>query len=182
MKIINSKTLRLAFLLGVMTLISAGPAFAGDDLQGPVLPAACTQIEVPQGQALISHTYAIGVQIYRWSGVRWDLVAPAATLFGDEDLQEIVGNHFGGPTWMSNDGSSVVAARVDGCTPDVSAVPWLLLKATSKDGDGPFGRTSYIQRVNTAGGLAPLNPGYYAGSVVRVPYRAEYYFYQATQN
>jgi hypothetical protein len=29
------------------------------------------------------HAYAIGVQIYRWNGTSWDLVAPDATLYAE---------------------------------------------------------------------------------------------------
>jgi hypothetical protein len=37
---------------------------------------------------------------------------------------------------------------------------------------------SYIQRVNTMGGLAPTAPGSYIGVTVDVPYTAEYYFFR----
>ena len=38
---------------------------------------------------------------------------------------------------------------------------------------------TYIQRVNTVGGLAPAEPGDFVGQEVEVPYTAEYYFYRA---
>jgi hypothetical protein len=37
---------------------------------------------------------------------------------------------------------------------------------------------TYIQRVNTVGGLAPEYAGDYVGEEVRVPYAADYYFYR----
>jgi hypothetical protein len=37
---------------------------------------------------------------------------------------------------------------------------------------------SYIQRVNTTGGLAPVEPGEEPGEEARVPYTADYYFYR----
>ena len=64
-------------------------------------------------------------------------------------------------------------------TVDSDAVPWLLLKATSTEGHGIFSRVTYIQRVNTVGGVAPTEPGTYVGEEVSVPYTTEYYFYRA---
>lgn len=180
MKMINIvSSFRLAVILSFIVLASAGSALGNEYGEGPALPAGCAAVEAPEGHELVFRAYAIGVQIYRWSGTRWDLTAPAASLFADSAFENRIGYHFGGPTWMSNDGSSVVAARVDGCTPDATAVPWLLLRRTATNGDGLFGETSYIQRVNTTGGLAPTTAGFAAGVIARVPYTAEYYFYES---
>lgn len=54
------------------------------------------------------HAYAIGVQIYRWNGTSWDLVAPDATLYAESGYYGKVARHYGGPTWESNSGSKVV--------------------------------------------------------------------------
>lgn len=179
MKIFNiGKTLRSAVMLSAVFLISTSAVVADDSLQGPVLPPSCSMIEVPQGYSLVARSYAVGVQIYRWNGSQWSFVAPSATLYADADLDNLIGTHFAGPTWLSNGGSSVVAARVDGCTPDAGSIPWLLLRATATDGEGLFSKVRYIQRVNTAGGNAPSTPGRANGMVVRVPYTTEYYFYQ----
>jgi hypothetical protein len=37
---------------------------------------------------------------------------------------------------------------------------------------------TFIQRVNTVGGLKPAEPGEEVGEVARVPYAADYYFYR----
>jgi hypothetical protein len=73
----------------------------------------------------------------------------------------------------------VIASRLEGCTPDPTAIPWLLLQTVSTEGPGIFHRVTYIQRVNTTGGLAPPAPGSSIGAEVEVPYTAEYYFYRA---
>jgi len=73
----------------------------------------------------------------------------------------------------------VVAARLDGCTPNRGAIPWLLLGATSASDHGKFGGVTYIQRVNTIGATAPAEAGLFVGDEARVPYTAEYYFYDA---
>jgi hypothetical protein len=72
----------------------------------------------------------------------------------------------------------VVGARLFGCTPDSTAIPWLLLETVSTGGPGIFSSVTYIQRVNTTGGVAPAGPGSSIGETVQVPYKAEYYFYR----
>lgn len=72
------------------------------------------------------------------------------------------------------------AARVQdtGCTPDPTAIAWLLLEKTETSGSGVFSKITYIQRTNTTGGLAPVEPGA-LNELREVPYTAEYYFYRA---
>jgi hypothetical protein len=91
--------------------------------------------------------------------------------------------HFAGPTWRAKDGSEVVGrvetrAAVDG------AIPWLRLVASSTS-DGPDGdrlaRTTFIQRVETAGGVAPAGPTcneQTVGMTAEVPYTAVYAFWK----
>ena len=72
-----------------------------------------------------------------------------------------------------------VKARTE--SPNVNAIPWLLLDAKSASGDGVFGQTASIQRGQTIGGKAPrqgCGPTQ-AGNETRVPYKATYYFYIA---
>ena len=148
------------------------------DLPSPI----CDSIEVPDGNRLAFRVYALGVQVYRWNGTAWAFVEPVATLFADSHYHGEVGTHYVGPTWESNSGSKVVAARVPGtgCTPDSTAIPWLLLQKVSTEGPGIFNSVTFIQRVNTTGGTAPTAPGSVIGEVKEVPYTAEYYFYRAT--
>jgi hypothetical protein len=145
------------------------------------LPSDCGSVQVEAGNKVSFHVYAIGVQIYRWNGNSWDFVAPSANLYADAGYHGKVGIHYEGPRWESNSGSIVEAARVPdtGCTPDLNAIPWLKLKTVSIEGHGIFSKTTYIQRVNTAGGLRPTVPGSFIGEEKRVPYTAEYYFYRA---
>src|SRR5439155_17162999 len=108
--------------------------------------------------------------------------APAAVLYANAGYDGEVGTHYAGPTWESNSGSKVVGRRVAGCTPDSTAIPWLLLQAVSTDGPGIFHRVTYVQRVNTVGGVAPSAPGSFVGEEADVPYTAEYYFYRAAND
>jgi hypothetical protein len=55
----------------------------------------------------------------------------------------------------------------------------LLLKQVNTEGAGIFSKVTFIQRVNTTGGLAPSSPGTVDGETKESPYTAEYYFYRA---
>ncbi|HXG64508.1 MAG TPA: DUF3455 domain-containing protein [Blastocatellia bacterium] len=172
----------LVILLAVAGLAPASisVARAGDDNRAPDLPSPlCDSVAVPPGHTVAFHTYALGVQVYRWNGASWDFVGPVANLYADANYRGKVGTHYAGPTWESNSGSNVVARRLAGCTPEPTAIPWLLLEAVSTDGPGIFSRVTYIQRVNTTGGLAPTAPGSAIGEEKGVPYTTEYYFYRA---
>ena len=144
--------------------------------QSPELPPICSALE--QEQAPIFHVFAIGVQIYRWSGTSWELVGPDAKLYAEDGYHGQVGKHYVGPTWESNSGSKIVARKVADCTPDASAVAWLLLEKVTTTGSGIFAKAAYVQRVNTTGGVKPALGGSTVGEERRVPYTAEYYFYQ----
>jgi len=167
----------------VAVLILLAPAIAqigraDNDSREPDL-SACPSIQVPPGNVVAFHVYAVGVQIYQWNGSAWAFVAPSARLFADAGYHGQVGTHYADPTWESNSGSKVLGARQAGCTPDPNSIPWLRLGAVSSQGPGIFHRVSFVQRVNTVGGDAPSSPGSTNGQVTEVPYTAEYYFYRA---
>jgi hypothetical protein len=63
--------------------------------------------------------------------------------------------------------------------PVAGAVPWLLLATKSNGPEGSFSRVTSIQRVNTAGGVAPAAgcASDSAGATARVHYTADYYFF-----
>ena len=160
---------------------SASTTLAQDSFGVPDLPSPlCDKVNAPAGTKLSSHVYALGVQIYRWTGTNWLFIAPEAALYSDQCYDTQVGIHYAGPIWEANDGSTVKAARIDGCTPFRGAIAWLLLGATSNSGEGRFARVSHIQRVNTIGGTAPAEAGAFIGDEARVPYTTEYFFYRLT--
>ena len=168
----------IAFVAAVAAALALAPA-AGAAPAEPVVPTA---IAVPDGHKLFLVGHATGVQIYSCNGTAWGLVAPRADLVDDKG--KLIVTHFGGPSWQAKDGSLVVARRDAGH--DVAGtIPWLRLAATSTsagaDGDRLAG-TTYIQRIATTGGVAPAasecGPSK-AGTVVEVPYAADYYFWKA---
>lgn len=176
---LHSLKLTLAALVLLLLALSVPTgADPGKDSRVPDL-GPCQDLQAPEGNKVASHVYADGVQIYRWDGSRWVFVGPEAELFADNGEHGVVGIHYGGPTWESLSGSKVVATVLERCTPDPTAIPWLLLKAVSSEGPGIFHGVTFIQRVNTTGGLVPAAPGDYPGEIAEVPYTAEYYFYRA---
>lgn len=174
------RVIGLVILLAVAGFASISFAQENDSNRTPELPPGiCDSVQVPPGNKVAFHAYALGVQIYKWNGASWVFVAPEATLYASHNYRGKVGTHYAGPTWESNSGSNVIGRRLAGCSVDSTAVDWLLLEAISTDGPGVFNGTTYIQRVNTVGGKAPTIPGGFVGAEARVPYTAEYYFYRA---
>ncbi len=170
-------------LKSVLCAAAAFTAQAGHDNRFPDLPAVCDQIAAPTDNKVVFHVFANGVQIYHWNGTAWVFFAPEANLYSDANHHGLVGTHFAtpnGPAWQMKSGSKVVEQRVDGCTPDSSAIQWLLLRTVIEEGNGVLNGVSFVQRVNTVGGIAPSTPGTTTGDEARVPYTAEYFFYRST--
>lgn len=160
----------LALLLG-----SGLTALAGNDNRAPEVP---DQIAVDGTTNKIQfHGFGVGFQVYTWNGTDWGRAVPEATLFvGGAPLVD----HFAGPTWESPSGSRVVGAVVNAVIMDTNAIPWLLLSAVPDRTQGPgiFADTTFIQRVNTTGGKAPIENGAFVGQVFKSPYTADYFFYR----
>ncbi len=173
-----------AFIL--LAIASVAPLSVAMATTEPQLPIGCESISVPEGNKLAFHVYAKGSQIYKWNQTtaKWDFIAPIATLFAEKNFFGEVGIHYAGPKWESKSGSKVEARRVadTGCTPDPTSIAWLLLSKWDTTGAGIFSTVTYIQRVNTSGGVAPTEPGTVANETREIPYTAEYYFYKAEKN
>jgi Protein of unknown function (DUF3455) len=139
----------------------------------------------PANETLAMVLPAGGVQIYECGAkedkagqYEWQFIAPEADLYNAYGAK--VGHHFAGPHWESSDGSRVVGTpkeRAD--APSAGAIPWLLLSAKSDGPQGSFSKVTSIQRVHTAGGVAPESGCSEAtlGKQVRVNYTADYYFF-----
>jgi hypothetical protein len=156
-------------------------------------------LEVPAGNVAYLTTRAEGTQNYvcvlAAEGFGWQFFGPQATLFDDGNQQ--VATHFlsrnpdeagvARATWQhSGDTSAVWAAAVanssDPAFVATGAIPWLLLRAVGTTFDGSLAATTYIQRVNTAGGVAPASGCHSArdaGKKALVSYSTDYIFYRA---
>ena len=194
----NQSTLfvRIGIALGlVVSGCAAAPteqvaevATTEEALSASICPAGVPTTLAPDAdQTIKASVTGVGVQIYMCNatatGFAWTFVAPQANLL--DDCDKLIGTHFIGPTWQSNDGSSVVAAKAAGATVDASAVPWLWLKATSHGAtSGRFSDVTQIQRLSTVGGIVPSTTcdATKLGSIAQVPYTAQYVLYkQKTQ-
>ncbi len=186
--------------LAVVTLIAATtPTAHARRFFPPRVPAA---LEVPAGNRPFLEGHAIGTQDYiclsSESGYGWAFFGPQATLF-DHDRKQIT-THFlsANPfeaatpraTWQhSRDTSAVWAVAIASSDNSrfvkAGAIPWLLLQVVGAE-DGPYHgdrliRTTFIQRLNTRGGVAPSTGCAVAtdvGKKALVPYQADYFFFK----
>ncbi len=173
-------------------------------------PDVPIDIQVPEGNVVFLKGQAVGTQNYACSpsgtGFAWILFTPEATLFNRADKQTIT--HFFGPNpdqndvntdprvvskgairaaWQARDTSTVWAKVSPLSRPVVvrpDSVPWLLLETVGVQ-EGPTGGdtltpTTFIQRVNTVGGLAPptgCSNSTDVGKKAFIPYTADYFFF-----
>jgi hypothetical protein len=190
----NTRALWFLTLHLCLASVACSAADAGDDAAGsedlgavsealktPPLPSPI--LAVPAGNKLAFAYDAIGVQIYACAatatGYGWTLKAPDARLYNHH---KPVIDHYVGPTWeWIKDGSKVQAVKLQGFTDDPSAIPELLLQATTHEGAGRMDDVTYIQRLETTGGLAPTTgcDADHVGATSNVEYTATYYFYRA---
>jgi hypothetical protein len=182
----------------IVTLAMA-PAAAAPGVVPPALPA---NLEVPAGYKAFIAARATGTQNYiclpTATSVAWTFLGPQATLF-NEDSEQVI-THFLSPnpaengapraTWQhSRDTSAVWAVAIASSTDPAyvapGAIPWLLLEVTGAEYGPRWGdklaRTRFIQRVNTAGGVAPsagCSAATDAGTRALVPYTTDYILYR----
>jgi hypothetical protein len=143
-----------------------------------------TQLIPPAGNVEVLRLHGDGVQIYvstpnpsNPSQFVWTFTAPSADLSNNGGHS--MGSHYVGPTWEANNGSLVKGTKIAGVTVDSSAIPWLLLRGRDWAGHGMFSEVTYIQRLDTVGGLAPSWTPTAAGIEVDVHYTATYVFFEA---
>jgi hypothetical protein len=196
----NRTTCRVLVIACAVALAVTLPQPAGADRDTrPRVPA---NLQVPAGSKMFLAGRAIGTQNYiclpSGSGLAWSFFGPQATLFNRDGTQVIThflsANPFEGgmsrATWQhSRDTSSVwgraIASSSDPAFVAPSAIPWLLLQVVGAK-DGPTGghrltATTFIQRLNTLGGIAPSTGCTLStdvGKMALVPYVADYFFYE----
>ena len=175
-------------LIVLAALAALAVSLVGVAQAGPAEPSAPAKVAVPDGHKLFLVGHASGFQVHECTATGWRFAGPLANLYDDNG--NLLTTHFGGPSWQAKDGSKI-AATLDGdgtITVDPTAIPWLRLRVTSAtagaDGDR-LAATTYIQRLETTGGLAPAPGACNAGTVgqvARVHYTAVYAFWKATGN
>jgi Protein of unknown function (DUF3455) len=175
----------LVLVSGLAACNTVMPGSAPAPAQAVALPSAL-QPAANERPAFTVH--ARGVQIYACAAAEgaapaWSFVAPEATLFQSASSDTVMGSHGAGPFWQAADGSKVVGkvkARAD--APSAAAIPWLLLTTTSTGGPGRMAGATSVQRIHTAGGVAPAGGCASkddVGKQARVPYTSDYVFFTA---
>jgi hypothetical protein len=186
--------------LWMMSVLAVSPqAAAADEVTPPPVPP---EIEVAPGNRAFLEGHGVGTQNYvcvpSGAGFAWRLFTPEATLF-DDDAEQVT-THFFGPNpfengtirvaWQHSRDSSTVWGQVVTPSSDPrfvapDAIPWLLVgrvgARTGPTGGGVLAKTTFIQRVNTTGGVAPSTGCASSTDVGRtafVPYTADYVFYR----
>lgn len=156
-----------------------GPTTAAPGSGAPDVPAA---IAAPSGHRVATTLKGSGLQNYecraKAGGYEWAFVGPEAALRDRSDA--LVGRHYGGPTWEYGDGSKVTGKVVaEAPSPGSGNISWMLLSGTSSATGGVLKGTTYIQRIDTSGGVAPTEPcsAATAGQKRGVRYTADYVFY-----
>ena len=199
-----------ATALAMAFTVSLPQATRADKVIPLPVPAA---IQVPAGNTAFLEGHAVGTQNYIYLpcpisttcpfGFAFALLTPQATLFNDHDKQ--VTTHFFSPnpfedgtiraTWQhSRDTSTVWGGQaISSSDPDFvapDAIPWLRLPVAGAQ-DGPTGgdrltATTFIQRLNTSGGVAPpsmdCDSSTDVGARAFVPYTADYFFYKKAES
>ena len=189
-----------ATALTVAFMVSPAQPTRAAAVTPPPVPA---NIQVPAGNKLFLVGHAIGSQNYvclpSGADVKFVLFTPQATLFNGG---EQVTTHFFSPnpseggtiraTWQHSRDTSAVWGEVkpgnasaDPAFVAPGAIAWLLLTVVGAQ-DGPTGgdaltATTFIQRLNTSGGVAPLtgcSSSTDIGHQASVPYTANYLFYK----
>ena len=172
----------------------------GDEITVPPVPA---NIQVSAGNRPFFVGHGVGTQNYvclpSGTTFKYTLFTPQATLFNDSERE--VTTHYFSPnpfeagtiraTWQhSRDTSTVwgaVPAGDSSTDPNFvkpGAIAWLRVTVVGAQ-EGPNGgdtlvKTTFIQRLNTVGGLAPSTGCASLADVGRqafVPYTADYFFY-----
>jgi len=175
-------------------IFAAGRASQARPVVAPFQPITIPEaIATRAGASLKFRAHARGTQVYTCTAsaanpnagadgatkYAWVLKAPDAKLYDDDNTP--IGTHFAGPTWLSNDGSSAVGAKVGQVNaPLADAIPWLQVKIVKHTGNGIFSDVTTVLRLNTTKGLAPTTgcDASSVGTTQPVDYTADYYFYK----
>lgn len=168
-----------ALSLAACATSSPAPMFSQDSLPDAV--------KVPAGHKVALETVGVGEITYECRDKKdaagqteWVFVGPDAKLLDRNGKQ--VGKYYGPPaTWESADGSKVTGAQVAIAPGGAGNIPLQLVKANPATGNGAMTGVTFIQRVATAGGVAPAAPCTPAtkGQKQIVQYKSDYILYKA---
>jgi hypothetical protein len=163
------------------------PAAASETRRGDTQPGGLYSLfhrslkAPPPGAVEVLRLYGQGTQIFRCesqaAGLRWVYRLP------DAELRDAAGNlmvrHGVNMSFEHVDGSRLFGEIVDHVpSPNENSLPWLLL-TTREYGKGALTGITYVERIDTVGGMPPAscNPGE-LNLVLRVPFSADFVFFR----
>ena len=141
-------------------------------------------VRVPAGQKMRMMATGVGELTYECREKKdmagqheWVFVGPVANLMSSD--RKTVGKYYAGPTWESADGSKITGKQVAIAPAAAGNIPLQLVKTDPAVGAGAMNGVTYIQRINTKGGVAPAMACDAAGMGKKqtVKYEADYVFY-----
>ena len=144
------------------------------------------EVTPPAGNKAALTLMGVGMLAYECKAVAdkpgvfaWTFAGPDAKLL-DASKKEI-GKYYAGPTWEANDGSKVTGKQLAVSPGVAGAIPLQLVEAAPSTGKGAMNDVTYVQRLNTVGGVAPTTPACAAANVgakTTVGYSADYVFFK----
>ncbi len=176
-----TQTLVLIGAVAVLSACASSPSMMMKPVDNAALPEA---VRVPAGAKQTMATTGVGEITYEcrekanMAGAHeWVFVAPVATLYAAD--RKVVGKYYAGPTWEAADGSRVTGKQLAVAPAKPGSIPLQLVKAEPAMGQGAMQGVSYIQRLNTQGGVAPAMAcdASSKGRRQQVAYEADYVFY-----
>jgi Protein of unknown function (DUF3455) len=201
----NPNPIRPVLRLMLVGTVLATFATQSGHAQVVAVPPVPSNLKVQAGNVPFLKAAAVGTQNYLCLPSGWTFIGPQATLFVTipwfgGDIRQQVATHFltpnpaeeatNRPLWQSSVDSSIVWGKqlemsTDSNYVDPTAIPWLLLERAGNQ-IGPAGgtmlsQTTFIQRINTTGGLKPAT-ACTVGAREFVPYTADYVFYRKATN
>jgi Protein of unknown function (DUF3455) len=169
-------------VMWVTAVAAALGGCSGMWMSAPEVPPA---IAVPAGNKPVMTLKGVGQLAYECrakagaaGAYEWAFAGPDAVLQDSRGNQ--VGKYYGGPTWEHRDGSKLGGKQLAVSPGGAGNIPLQLVQANPVSGIGAFAGVTYIQRVNTAGGVVPPAPCDEAsiGSKRTVGYSADYVFFK----
>jgi len=140
-----------------------------------------SRIKAPSEVEPVFALAATGVQIFRCEpdkdGYHWVFRLPEAEL--RDGRGQVVAHHGANYSFEHVDGSRLIGTIVGyDSAPGGDAVHWLLLR-TQSYGAGEFEKVTYVQRVDTSGGIPPEQcSADQVNEILRVPFSAKFVFYR----
>jgi hypothetical protein len=149
---------------------------------GAMFSGLSRPLQSPPGATEVLRMHGEGAQIFRCEArssgeMRWTHRLPDAQL--RDDNGKLAVRHGANQSFEHVDGSRLIGEVIDHVpAPDASSIPWLLLKTRSY-GSGSLSGITFVERINTVGGMPPDScTTAQASQLLRVAFSADFVFFR----